>query len=183
MPQTTVYYDAWENDNNIDPMVSLIYNISGSYAHFDEKQYGKIKDTARSVLKAVSAAYLGFQLPIDKLLEIFQSSNPLEVQKIGHELRQKTKDFLDTIFVERGNRSVIFIDELDRCHPDFAVQLLERIKHYFNNEHITFVFSVNTEELMNTINRYYGEHFDSGRYLMNRFFDLKVRIPTTNIEP
>lgn len=146
MPQTTVYYDAWENDNNIDPMASLIYNISGSYAHFDEKQYGKIKDTACSILKAVSATYLVFQLPIDKLLEIFQYSNPLKVQKIGHELRQKTKDFLDTIF----------IDELDRCRLDFAVQLLERIKHYFNNEHITFVFSVNTEEFMNTINRYMG---------------------------
>lgn len=154
MPQTTVYYDAWENDNNIDPMASLIYNISGSYAHFDEKQYGKIKDTTCSVLKVLSATYLGFQLPIDKLVEIFQSSNPLEFQKIGYELRQKTKDFLDTIFVEQGNRCVIFIDELDRCRPDFAVQLLERIKHYFNNEHITFVFSVNTEELMNTINRY-----------------------------
>lgn len=181
MPQTTVYYDAWENDNNIDPMASLIYNISGSYAHF-ENQYEKIKETACSIIKVLSATYLGFQLPIDKLVEIFQSSNPLEFQKIGYELRQKTKNFLDTIFVEQGNRCVIFIDELDRCRPDFAVQLLERIKHYFNNEHITFVFSVNTEELMNTINRYYGEHFDSGRYL-NRFFDLKVRIPTTNIEP
>jgi hypothetical protein len=183
-PQFTVYYDAWENDNNIDPMASLIYSISQvneSYSYFDEVNYEKIKDAACNLIKTISILNFGASLSIDKLAKIFETSNPLEIQKKGHELRQKTKDFLDSIFAERGNRCVIFIDELDRCCPDFAVQLLERIKHYFDNEHITFVFSVNTEELMNTVNRYYGEKFDSGRYL-NRFFDLKTRLSLVNVE-
>jgi len=184
-PQFTVYYDAWENDNNIDPMASLIYSISQvneSYSYFDEVNCEKIKDAACNLIKTISILNFGASLSFDKLAKIFETSNPLEIQKKGHELRQKTKDFLDSIFAERGNRCVIFIDELDRCRPDFAVQLLERIKHYFDNEHITFVFSVNTEELMNTVNRYYGEKFDSGRYL-NRFFDLKTRLSVVNVGP
>ncbi|WP_230583093.1 P-loop NTPase fold protein [Megasphaera elsdenii] len=183
-PQFTVYYDAWENDNNIDPMASLIYSISQvneSYSYFDEVNCEKIKDAACNLIKTISTLHFGASLPVDKLVKIFETSNPLEIQKKGHELCQKTKDFLDSIFTERGNRCVIFIDELDRCRPDFAVQLLERIKHYFDNKNITFVFSVNTEELMNTVNRYYGEKFDSGRYL-NRFFDLKTRLSLVNVE-
>lgn len=184
-PQSTVYYDAWKNDNNIDPMASLIYSISQvneSYSYFDEMNREKIKEAACNLIKTISTLYFGTSLPIDKLMKIFETLNPLEEQKKGHELRQKTKDFLNSIFEEQGNRCVIFIDELDRCRPDFAVRLLERIKHYFDNEHITFVFSINTEELMNTINRYYGEKFDSGRYL-NRFFDLKTRLSIINIGP
>ena len=49
--------------------------------------------------------------------------------------------------VERGNRLIIFIDELDRCKPTFAVHLLEQIKHYIFDDRITFVFSINLEQL------------------------------------
>ena len=78
--------------------------------------------------------------------------------------------------MERGNRLVVFIDELDRCKPSYAVQLLERIKHYLCDDGITFVFSVNLEELQHTIKHYYGEVFDACRYL-DRFFDMRISLP------
>ena len=61
---------------------------------------------------------------------------------------------------------LFFIDELDRCKPSFAVHLLEQLKHYISDERITFVFSVNLEQLQHTIKHYYGINFDSGRYLV-----------------
>lgn len=64
---------------------------------------------------------------------------------------------------------MIFVDELDRCKPSFAVQLLERIKHYFGHEKITFVFSVNVSELQYTIKKFYGADFNGTRYLDNFF--------------
>ena len=71
---------------------------------------------------------------------------------------------------------MIFIDELDRCKPSYAVQLLERIKHYLCDERITFVFSVNLGELQHTIKHYYGNDFDACRYL-DRFFDMRISLP------
>ena len=68
------------------------------------------------------------------------------------------------------------MDELDRCRPSYAVKLLERIKHYFSNDNITFVFSVNMNELQHTIKKYYGDTFDACRYL-DRFFDLRITLP------
>ena len=83
--------------------------------------------------------------------------------------------------VERGNRLIIFIDELDRCKPTFAVHLLEQIKHYIFDDRITFVFSINLEQLQHTIKQYYGADFDSCRYL-DRFFDLRISMPPANME-
>lgn len=59
--------------------------------------------------------------------------------------------------------------------------MLEKIKHYFSNRKVTFVFSINSEELVNTIRKYYGQDFDSSRYL-DRFFDLRMDIPKLDIE-
>ena len=71
---------------------------------------------------------------------------------------------------------VVFIDELDRCKPDYAIHLLERIKHYFGNERITFIFSLNMDELQHTIRKFYGNDFDACRYL-ERFFDFRIELP------
>ena len=64
-------------------------------------------------------------------------------RKSNSSFEQKIKDFFAIILAERGNRLVIFIDELDRCKPTFAVHLLEQIKHYIFDDRITFVFSIN----------------------------------------
>ena len=93
----------------------------------------------------------------------------------------KINEFFSAIFKEQGNRLVIFIDELDRCKPDFAVKLLERIKHYFVNPDITFVFSINSMELQHTIKQYYGSEFDACKYL-DRFFDLRIVLPDISTE-
>ena len=89
-------------------------------------------------------------------------------------------EFLDHLLEERADRLVVIIDELDRCKPNYAVQLLEKIKHYFDNERITFVFAVNLQELQHTISNYYGNAFDSCRYL-DRFFDLRISLPPANM--
>lgn len=64
----------------------------------------------------------------------------------------------------------IFIDELDRCRPLYAIELLERIKHLFGVPGIVFIIATDTEQLKHSINAIYGVGFDSNTYL-RRFFD------------
>ena len=75
---------------------------------------------------------------------------------------------------ERGNKLVIFIDELDRCNPAYAVKLLEQIKHYMEDDRIIFVFSVNINQLQHTIKHYYGNNFNATKYL-DRFFLINFK--------
>lgn len=88
--------------------------------------------------------------------------------------------FFDKLSLDNKTRLVIFIDELDRCKPTYAIQFLERIKHYFDRPNITFVFSTNIKELKNTVQNYYGNNFDGDRYL-DKFFDLRLKLPKVEL--
>lgn len=169
--ELAVYYDAWENDNDTDPVLSLVYEIIKqlgiNYAFEDNSSVFKL---AGSILEAFTGRN------INGIIENLKSENPLTKIKEEKDLHDNIKDFFSEILIERGNRLVVFIDELDRCKPSYAVQLLERIKHYLCDDRITFVFSVNLEELQHTIKHYYGNTFDACRYL-DRFFDMRISLP------
>ena len=172
----TVYYDAWVCDNDSDPILSLIYSIIKAIAP-DEKLTNKTDFLELGAL-VIDSIYGKNASDYVKLL---RDKDALTIIKTQKSLHENIAQFLDSILIERGNRLVIFIDELDRCRPDYAVRLLERIKHYFSNERITFVFSTCEEQLQHTIRHFYGDGFDACRYL-ERFFDLRIELPEANME-
>ena len=174
-PQVSVYYDAWENDNDSEPVLSLIYSIVNSVNNdFDFSKGTGFLQKAAAILEFFT----------DKnwqdIIDSFKRTSPFEEIKRDKDIQKEIKEFLDSLLPERGNRLVVFIDELDRCKPSYAVKLLERIKHYFDNDRITFVFSINTLELQHTVKKHYGNDFDACRYL-DRFFDIRVSIPKLDI--
>lgn len=170
-----VYYDAWENDNDTEPILSLIYEITKQLSVEFSLSDKSIVKTAGAIVEAISGHN------VNGIKESLTSDDPFTKFKEQRNVEVKIKDFLTGLLAERGNRLVIFIDELDRCKPTFAVHLLEQIKHYIFDERITFVFSVNLEQLQHTIKHYYGMDFDSCRYL-DRFFDLRIAMPSANMD-
>lgn len=169
-----IYYDAWENDNDTDPVLSLMYEII--------KQLGinYTFDYNSNVFKLVSSVLETLtDKNINGIIENLKGENPLAKIKEEKDLHENIKNFFTELLVERGNRLVVFIDELDRCKPSYAVRLLERIKHYLCDERTTFVFSVNLSELQHTIKHYYGNTFDACRYL-DRFFDMRLSLPPSD---
>lgn len=70
----------------------------------------------------------------------------------------------------------ILVDELDRCRPDYAIELLEGIKHLFGVKGIYFVVATNIDQLSESVKAVYGTGFDGARYL-KRFFDLEYTLP------
>lgn len=174
-PQVCVYYDAWSNDNDIDPVLSLVYEIVRDTAC--DYSFKKGRDCVQ-----IAASIIDFFTGRDakEFIELMRGNDPLSELKSQKDIHAIVEAFLDSLLSEQGNRLVVFIDELDRCKPSYAVQLLERIKHYFSNDRITFVFSVNVEELQHTVRRYYGDGFDASRYL-DRFFDYRMALPPANM--
>lgn len=175
-PHVSVYYDAWENDNDEDPVLSLIYTILKNVDDdFSVSNNTSFMENAANILEFFTGKNW------TSLIDGFRSEDPLDELKKAKVIESEVKLFLDNLLAERGNRLVIFVDELDRCKPSYAVRLLERIKHYFTNDRITFVFSINTNELQHTIKRYYGDGFNACRYL-DRFFDLRMSLPPANMD-
>jgi hypothetical protein len=71
---------------------------------------------------------------------------------------------------------VVVVDELDRCRPDYALALLEVVKHFFSVPNVHFVLGVNLEALAHSVRARYGSGIDAERYL-RRFVSLSVHLP------
>ncbi|WP_339511942.1 KAP family P-loop NTPase fold protein [Pseudomonas sp. RL_15y_Pfl2_60] len=75
----------------------------------------------------------------------------------------------------------IFIDELDRCRPTFSIELLERVKHFFDVKGCKFIIACDLEQLQHSIGAVYGSGFEGGKYL-KRFFDAEYSLSYSNLD-
>ena len=193
-----IYYDAWLNDNAEDPMRSLLYEIINKIDtdHCFEKKdiWSRIKRRTRRFFRkqsfspsaidfaeALCAAFDGIHpvLPTGRIipfLEYMKKNDPVREINAQKRFQNAFEAFLNNMIKKGNKRILIMIDELDRCKPTYAVQLLERIKHYLSNNRITFIFAVNKDQLQHTIEAFYGKGFNAYRYL-DRFFDFSFSLP------
>ena len=77
---------------------------------------------------------------------------------------------------------ILFIDELDRCRPDYAVDMLEVIKHVFEVENVKIVLVTNTKQLRAAINHRYGVEVDAHKYL-DKFLKYSFALPDKIVAP
>lgn len=99
-------------------------------------------------------------------------------------LREKLAELVDQVSAEGSGAKtpvVFVIDELDRCRPTYAIQLLERVKHIFNVPGIVFVLAIDRDQLCHAIQSVYGHGFDAKGYL-RRFIDLGYRLDSAGFE-
>lgn len=75
-----------------------------------------------------------------------------------------------------ADKKIIFIiDELDRCRPDYALNLIEAIKHFYSVKNVHFLLVANMDSLQNSVEHQYGNK-NSLEYLQ-KFYDLKLQFP------
>lgn len=123
------------------------------------------------------AAVSGAREGLDKYFE-----NALKEQTGRGQLLQDFRDSIaSALTLLRDQRAIdlpffVFVDEIDRCRPNFAVELLEGLKHIFNIPGLCVVVSTNIEQLAHAMSAVYGLEFD-GRGYLQRFFDAEYRLP------
>lgn len=81
---------------------------------------------------------------------------------------------------EPKDKTYIFVDELDRCRPTYAIEMLETVKHLFDIPNVIFVLSTDTEQLEHSIKAVYGQEFNSREYL-SRFFNQRMVLPEPDL--
>lgn len=127
---------------------------------------------------------------IDSIREdLAGQSSTLASQAVGNAIKNYTqsKDVLEefrnqlsnlgkAVRDEQGFPLLIIVDELDRCRPDYALTLIERIKHLFSTENVSFLLLANTAQLKNYVKTVYGQNVDAVNYL-HKFFSLYTRLP------
>lgn len=183
----TVYYDAWKYDDSIDPLLSLIYCIIIRYN--ENINPNKIKWMKNALVKSLplfnglvkSVTGLDLKETLEGLKNILEVKEDWFQQiKKENDIEKQVNQFITDI-VSEEDKLIIFIDELDRCNPQYAVKLLERVKHYFNHQKVVFVISYNKMELQHSIKTLYGAEFSADKYL-ERFFDYEIGLRSIDVD-
>lgn len=119
---------------------------------------------------------------VDKYLETVMKTHSDKQQAIAL-LKKNIEELVDFLVDKRviAGPMFIFIDELDRCRPDYAIKLLEGIKHLFNARGVCFVVSTNLKQFSSAIKAVYGAEFDAYRYL-KRFFSFEYMLPSPSTD-
>lgn len=117
---------------------------------------------------------------MDKLDAIIKDIDIFDMELARKKLKQQFKDKLKKFQQANDKKVIIFIDELDRCRPTFAIETLEIIKHFFDIDNYIFVISWDKEQLSHSIATVYGQNMDSAGYL-RRFIDLEYSLKKPNL--
>lgn len=190
----TLYFNAWETDFSEDPLISFLGEISHGLeslinssdstkeAWATTKALGK--QIAKRGLPALIRVSTAGIIDADKLIqeELSKTLEGLGNDALDSYLNQKSAiasfhESLANLVAESPEKTpvVIFVDELDRCKPTYAITLLERIKHLFNIEGMVFVLSIDKTQLCHSIGAVYGEGIDAVGYL-RRFIDFEYAL-------
>lgn len=196
---TTVYFDAFANDFLDDPLIGLTGAIAERFPA-GEKEAGiweKAKNAAARLVRPglrvgaalVSAGLTEMAAPIlDEAIKAGQKEVEAAAEAFGKPedgRKAAMKQFRDALTqltapsadgAEDGKPLIIVIDELDRCRPDYALAVLETIKHFFAVPRVHFVLGVNLDALEHMVRSRYGAGINAADYL-KRFITLTMQLP------
>lgn len=202
----SIYIDAFQNDYTNDAFISIASAITSyaDQNSADSQESLAFKDKAKKVgVRLLSwTAKIGIKAAT---LGIIKESDIDALSEIGDEVAADTSETIAELVKERLNahsketeviksfreslsdlpvnlmdnssgRLVIVIDELDRCRPSFAVEVLEKIKHLFSVKNVVFLLVMHKQQLEEAIKSVYGSEIDAHTYLQ-KFINVETSIP------
>jgi hypothetical protein len=199
-----IWFDAFESDYVDDPFLL----VASEFTALSKRSTSAPRDFRESAARAAKllAPTLGKALARGAGRALFGEKIEGQIEEIIDKGLDALTDNLDEVILARieelenrkrtiesfrlvlkdvatsssnGKPLVFFVDELDRCRPTFAVQFLERIKHFFEVPGVVFVLLLNRAHLEETIKGMYGAGIDANMYLQ-KFITASFVLPQGN---
>lgn len=173
-PYLPIYFNAWEDDHFDNPILPILASIANAA---DKESVKNGKNFSKGVIGVLEAAasLIGYSGDINGAIENFSGIDFLAQYKEEKELRGKIDELIKANLPEVADRAIIFIDELDRCRPEFAIKVLEQTKNLFQQEKIVVVYSTDITQLAHSLQGVYGPSFEGRKYL-ERFYDKRLEL-------
>jgi hypothetical protein len=193
----TLYFNAWENDFESNPLVAIMSELKSLTRNNKKVKFKSLmkqgavltKNIGPAIIKALANKYIDHQTLLDGLENASKAAAEILEKEIEayasrkKELSDFRKDLESFVNDGMGDKPVIFfIDELDRCRPNYSVEVLEHLKHFFAVRGIVFVLAIEKEQLGHAVRGVYGsEQINADEYL-RRFIDVEYSIPEPQTE-
>lgn len=189
-----VRYNSWEYDYYEEPLVAIVVTmitaIERKTKFFPEsEQTRKILSTLKTIVVALLSVTndaikektgVDFQKMYSSArsegrdnAEDNEAKHAYDMYFSFNQMLDKLKELLKEI---SDNYTIVFIvDELDRCIPEYAVKVLERLHHLNEDQpNIITVMAIDKPQLAASVKRLFG--FDNPEKYLEKFisFDIKL---------
>lgn len=177
-----IRYDAWKNDFYEDPLIAILYTI------LDSSKLNSVLDAVIDGIKSgieCFSSLLSFIPGYDdnkeklgkackSLFKKRQKSDKLKIDNNFYSYLDGLKLLKEEFKkITKDKKLVILVDELDRCAPDYALKVLNRLHHLFDLPNIIVLTAINKEVLEQTIDTLYGAN---GKEYLSKIFDLTLKL-------
>lgn len=182
------HYDCWKYDYYEEPLIAIVAamldTIKEELRLLPEDVGDAVKlsfNTAITVLEAMAKEYYKNKIGID-LVEVahtvLEEHDESKVDKFDSlyafkRALEETRKGMKEIATDKT--VIIIVDELDRCLPEYAIKVLERLHHVFVDiDNIIVIISMDKNQLEHSVKEIYGE-INVDNYL-RKFISFKVSL-------
>ncbi len=194
--------NAWESDYCGDPLFAIIFAL----VECIKEEKGKEEDATKELIDAVkkfglfTTVLAGQMIKKRSGIDIGEAGNIVEKNRANQDNKSQIqtdtfsvyegrKKAMDSIkreiqnFVDRNKpkKILFFVDELDRCRPDYAISYLETIKHIFDVKRAVFILAADRQQLENSAKKAFGADLDFEEYY-RKFIHREVSLPEISDE-
>jgi hypothetical protein len=206
-----IWFNAWKYENDSDIVYPLLYHIRrehdalvGNDPAF-AASFGKVVAASamsaidlglRVITKHATGEALTLEDVAKRLTEIEKKPDTIDtllrawVDKVS-ELSGAFQNLVDRYAEDYARlrnvnadrvRFVILVDDLDRCMPDIAINLLEKLKNFLAVRRCIYVLALNPEVIHQGIRvKFQGAHVDGRQYLEKILnYSFHVPVPATD---
>lgn len=189
-----IRYNCWKYDYYEEPLIAIVSEL---IAVIEEKimlfPEGENKHKIVSILRATRAVLFAIANSVIKertgedlksFCEIFTNSRKNDAiacekehsfdiyfsfKKVIAKLSEVLKELAQKYSV------IIVVDELDRCLPEYAIKILERLHHLTEEtKNIITIIAIDKKQLMSSVNHAFG--FENPEKYLEKFFHFEVKL-------
>ena len=183
-----IMLNAWESDYCGDPLLSVMSGLIGACGSKEGKEalHEACKDIgwfATTLLNNAVAKWTGVDAQAAGKVaeEKRRTRTPPKPNSLAHfehqtTALQKLKEALRQSYGSECPRAFIFVDELDRCRPDYAISYLETIKHVFDIHGLVFILAVDIIQLESSAKALFGQGLNFPEYF-RKFVQRSFTLP------
>ena len=202
------HYNAWENDFYEEPLVALLSvmieklnEVTKQKSPYESVVTELLKETASDLeILAVGIAKYFIKIDIDKSIKNKKNllnrikkgtkiandiDSMLPLRKTLAEIRNVLKSLSEKLKI------LLVVDELDRCLPEYAIKVLERLHHVCNKMPVFQIVAIDKSNLADSICKVFGKNFlnPTPQHNAMQFADsylqkiIDISIPLSNGKP
>ena len=193
------HYNCWEYDYYDEPLIAIVSAMLDNIDEYTHIFSGEVMEkaqlgfsVAKEILKKIAYSFIENKIGVNAndLSDLVEKAREAASQETEeqheydkyyafHKVVKKAREELSKLAEDQT--LVIVVDELDRCLPDYAIKILERLHHlFFDLKNTVLIMALDKTQIEHTITMIFGEDTDCDAYL-RKFIDFEFEIDSGTV--